>query len=96
MYKRQAYLKLQPDDRAARSDRAYALMQTNQFDAVLAELDVADAGGAPNATSLKMRAGIDMQQKNWKGAAAALQQAIPLSPADAELYAWLGLSLIHI
>jgi tetratricopeptide (TPR) repeat protein len=90
------YLKLQPDDRAARSDRAYALMQTNQFDAALAELDLADAGAAPNATSLKMRAGIEMQQKNWKGAAAALQQAIPLSPADAELYAWLGRSLLEL
>jgi tetratricopeptide (TPR) repeat protein len=91
-----AYLKLRPDDRAAHSDRAYALMQTNQFDAALAELGLAGAGVAPDANSLKMRAGIEMQQKNWKDAAAALQQAIPLSPADAELYAWLGRSLLEL
>jgi tetratricopeptide (TPR) repeat protein len=91
-----AYLKLQPDDRAARTDRAYALMQTNQFDAALAELDRAESGTAPNANTLKMRAGIYMQQSHWKDAATTLQQAIPLSPADAELYAWFGRSLLEL
>ena len=90
------YLKLRPDDRAARVDRAYALMETNQLDAALAELDRADAGAAPIADSLKIRAGIYMQQSKWKDAAAALQQAIPLSPGDAELYAWLGHSLLEL
>ncbi|MGB6546422.1 MAG: tetratricopeptide repeat protein [Candidatus Acidiferrales bacterium] len=90
------YLKLQPADRAAHEDRAYALMQTNQFDAALAELDLAQAGAAPDANSLKMRAGIYMQQSHWKDAAATLQQAIPLSPADPELYAWLGRSLLEL
>jgi Flp pilus assembly protein TadD len=91
-----AYLKLRPDDRATRLDRAYDLMQTNQFDAALAELDLADAGATPIADSLKMRAGIYMQQNNWKGATTALEQAIPLSPADPELYAWLGHSLLEL
>jgi protein O-GlcNAc transferase len=90
------YLKLRPDDRSARTDRAYALMQTSQFDPAIAELDRADAGAAPDPNRLKMRAGIYMQQSNWKGAAAALQQAIPLSPGDAELYAWFGRSLLEL
>jgi tetratricopeptide (TPR) repeat protein len=91
-----AYLKLQPGDRGAHVDRAYALMQTNQFDAALAELNLAEAAAAPDANTLKMRAGIYMQQSHWKDAAATLQQAIPLSPADAELYAWFGRSLLEL
>jgi Flp pilus assembly protein TadD len=90
------YLKLRSDDRAARTDRAFDLMQSNQFDAALAELDLAAAGVAPSANILKMRGGIEMQQKNWKDAAAALQQAIPLSPSDPELYAWLGRCLLEL
>ena len=90
------YLKLRPDDRATHEDRAYDLMQTNQFDAAIAELDLADKGATPDANSLKMRGGIYMQQKNWKGAAIALQQAIPLSPNDPEIYAWFGRSLLEL
>ena len=85
-----AYLKVRPDDKAEHVARAYDLMQVNQFDAALAELDLADAGGVPIADSRKMRAGIYMQQGKWKDASVVLAAAIPVSPNDPELYAWLG------
>ncbi len=85
-----AYLKLRPDDAARRIARAYDLMQVNQFDAALAELDRAEAAAPPTPDSRKIRGGIYMQQSRWKDASAILAAAIPVSPGDAELYAWLG------
>ncbi|HYB60906.1 MAG TPA: tetratricopeptide repeat protein [Methylomirabilota bacterium] len=85
-----AYLKLRPDDGAERIARAYDLMQINQFDAALAELDRAEAAAPPTPDSRKMRAGIYMQQGRWKDASVVFEASIPLSPNDAELYAWLG------
>ncbi len=65
-------------------------MQVNQFDAALAELDRAEAAAPPTPDSRKIRGGIYMQQSRWKDASAILEAAIPVSPGDAELYAWLG------
>ena len=84
------YLKLKPEDSSAHFDRASALLNLSQFDEALAELDRSDAGTTPSSDTLKMRAEIWMQQKKWKEAADALQQAIPLAPQDSELPAWLG------
>jgi len=85
-----AYLKLRPDDTAERVSRAYDLMQINQFDKAIAELDRAETAAPPRPDSRKMRAGIYMQQNRWQEASAALELAIPISPNDEELYAWLG------
>ncbi len=92
----QAYLKLKPDDSVVRFERAFDLMQIDQFDAALAELDRAEANGGPAPGSRKMRAGIYMQQHRWKEAATALEAAIPISPTDDELYAWLGRCLLEL
>jgi len=84
------YLKLNPGDRGAHYDRASALFDLDRYDEALAELDLADAGSAPTADTLKMRSGIYMNQKKWKEAGDALTQAIRLSPQDAELAHWIG------
>jgi Flp pilus assembly protein TadD len=84
------YLKLKPEDRSAHFDRASALLHLSRYDDALAELDRADAGGAPSADSLKMRGEIFMQQQKWKEAGDALKLAISASPKDAEVAAWIG------
>jgi protein O-GlcNAc transferase len=88
------YLKLNPGDKAAHFSRASALLALSRYDDALAELDLAEAGGAPSpethGEALKMRGEIYMQQKKWKEAADALTEAIKVSPRDAEVAAWLG------
>lgn len=84
------YLKLNPADKSAHFDRASALLKLSRFDEALAELDGFDAGAAPSLDALKMRGEIYMQQKKWKEAGEALQQAISLAPQDSELPAWIG------
>jgi superkiller protein 3 len=84
------YLKLNPGDKSAHFDRASALLNLSRYDEALAELDLADTGGAPSADALKMRGEIYMQQKQWKEAGDALKQAISLAPQDSELSAWMG------
>lgn len=84
------YLKLNPEDRPARIDRASALLNLGRLDEALAELDRAEAGAAPNPESLKMRAEIFMRQNKWKEAGDTLKQAASASPQDAELTAWMG------
>jgi Flp pilus assembly protein TadD len=84
------YLKLAPNDRSAHFDRANALLNLKRLDGALAELDRADAGAAPAADTLKMRADIYMQQKKWKEAADALKPAMGASPQDFELAEWMG------
>jgi tetratricopeptide (TPR) repeat protein len=84
------YLKLAPKDRSARFDRASALLNLNRREDALAELDRSDAGAAPSADTLKMRAEIYMQQKKWKEAGDALKQALSASPQDSEVAEWMG------
>jgi tetratricopeptide (TPR) repeat protein len=84
------YLKLAPNDRSAHFDRANALLNLKRLDDALAELDHADAGAAPTADTLKMRADIYMQQQKWKEAADALKPAMGASPQDSELADWMG------
>jgi tetratricopeptide (TPR) repeat protein len=84
------YLKLNPDDRAERFDRASSLLQIDRYDDALAELDRAEAGSAPTAEGLKMRGNIYLHQKNWKASSEALTRAISSSPQDPELLEWLG------
>ncbi len=55
----------------------------------------AEPKGAP-ADSLKLRASIYMQQKNWAAAGAALQKALAASPDDAELHAWQGHTQVEL
>ena len=84
------YLRLNPADRSAHFDRASAFLNLGRFDEALAELDRSDAGAAPSAGTLKMRAEILMQQKKWKEAGDVLKQAAALAPGDSELAEWAG------
>jgi protein O-GlcNAc transferase len=84
------YLKLNPEDRAARFDRASALTEIDRFDDALAELDRGETNSAPTAEGLKMRGNIYLRQNKWKEAGATLAQAMRQSPQDQELPAWLG------
>jgi tetratricopeptide (TPR) repeat protein len=65
-------------------------VEQQQYDVALAELDRADAGGAPNSDSLRLRADIQVAQKKWGDAVTTLGQAIALAPKDAELHGGLG------
>ena len=84
------YLQASPGDRAARFERSVALQNLGRLPEALAELDRADAGAAPSADSLKLRASICMQQRDWISAGAALDKALAASPRDAQLHAWQG------
>jgi tetratricopeptide (TPR) repeat protein len=85
-----AYLQAAPDDRAARFERSVALQNLGRLPEALAELDRADAGVTPSADSLKLRASICMQQRDWISAGAALDKALASAPGDAQLHAWQG------
>src|SRR5437588_155099 len=84
------YLVKSPDDGHARFERAAALQDLNRSDESLAELDQLDrldrinGDASPNGEALTLRGSIYMQQKKWSEAAAALQNALAVSPADAQ------------
>jgi Flp pilus assembly protein TadD len=84
------YLVVMPGDSAARAHLIHLLMNTEQYDAALAELDRAEAGKPPSLDSLRMRADIQIAQKKWADAIATLQQAVALAPLDAQLIGGLG------
>lgn len=86
----EAYLKQQPQDGESRERLARMHYEREEFPQALAELDRAEAGGAPTLESLKLRAGIVIAQKNWDAAVAVLQKALQLAPRDAGLHAGLG------
>jgi len=90
------YLKLNPGDRAEHFERASALMDLDRFDDALAELDRAEAGSAPSADGLKMRADIYLHQNKWKDASVTLTEAIRQSPQDQQLLTWLGHAEIEL
>jgi tetratricopeptide (TPR) repeat protein len=83
------YLKSNPGDKFAHFQRAEALLNLERLDEALAELDLSAAEN-PSPDALKMRGEIQMRQKKWSEAAAALKQAIAASPNDEELAEWLG------
>lgn len=85
-----AYLKVKPDDGAARSRLVHVLVEKQEFDGALAELDAASGGQAATIESLKLRADIQIGQKKWSDAAATLQQAVTAAPNDAKLHGGLG------
>jgi protein O-GlcNAc transferase len=84
------YLKLNPADRGEHFELASTLMNLDRLDDAMAELDRAEAGSAPTADGLKMRADIYLHQSKWKEASATLAEAIRQSPQDQQLPQWLG------
>ncbi len=84
------YLRLQPQDRETRRQRASILIDLGRYEQGLAELDGSDASGQPSLESYKLRAEIYLRQSKWTEAADTLQKALQVAPADAELHARLG------
>ena len=79
------YVAANPGDSGARAHLIHMLVNTQEYDAALAELDRADAGKPPTLDSLRLRADIQIGQKKFSDAIATLQQAIALAPRDAQL-----------
>jgi Flp pilus assembly protein TadD len=84
------YLVVVPEDSAARARLIHLLLKAQEYDAALAELDRTDAGKPPSLDSLRMRADIQIAQKQWADAVVTLRQAVALSPRDAQLVGGLG------
>jgi Flp pilus assembly protein TadD len=84
------YLAMMPQDAAARAHLVHLLIRTEQYVGALAELDRADAGKPPSLDSLRMRADIQIAQKEWADAIVTLQQAVAQAPRDAQLIGGLG------
>jgi superkiller protein 3 len=86
-----AYLLVQPGDSRARARLIHLLVEQKQYDAALAELDRADAGGgATNLDSLRLRAEIQVAQKKWDDAVVTLNKAIAQAANDGGLHGELG------
>jgi tetratricopeptide (TPR) repeat protein len=72
----------------------HLLVEQQQYDVALAELNRAEGGGGtntpPDLDSLKMRADIQIVQKKWDDAVVTLNEAIAISPRDAQLHGGLG------
>jgi len=86
----QNYLKVEPEDAAARGRLVHLLIANEKFDDALAEMEKAQKGGQPSLESLKLRADILIGQKKWDEAIVVLKQAETLAPQDALLRGGLG------
>ncbi|HXN50780.1 MAG TPA: tetratricopeptide repeat protein [Candidatus Acidoferrum sp.] len=84
------YLAAMPGDSGARGRLIRLLVNAQEYDAALAELDVADAGKPASLDSLRLRADIQIAEKKLADAIVTLQQAITLAPRDAQLIGGLG------
>jgi Flp pilus assembly protein TadD len=84
------YLNVVPADSGARARLIHLLMNAQDYDAALAELERADASKAPSIDSLKLRADIQIAQKNLDAAILTLRQAETQAPRDAQLVGGLG------
>ena len=89
-----SYLAVQPRDSGARARLMHLLVEQQQYDAALAELNRAEVGEGMDAAAtidlLRMRADIQIAQKKWNDSIVTLNQAIALSPRDAQLHGGLG------
>ena len=86
----QQYLSANPGDSAVRNRMIYALIEQEQYDAALAELNKAPDASHPTEETLKLRADIQLAQKQNNGAIESLEQAVAQKPQDAQLHAHLG------
>lgn len=85
-----AYLAEQPQDNRTRLRMVHLLVEQQKFDEALAELDKTGPGQTPSLDNLKLKADIEIGQKKTDAAIATLQQAVALSPNDAQLHGGLG------
>ncbi|MGB2626171.1 MAG: tetratricopeptide repeat protein [Candidatus Acidiferrum sp.] len=86
----QEYLAANPGDSAVRNRMIYALIGQEQYDAALEQLNKAPDASHPTEETLKLRADIQLAQKQNNGAIESLEQAVAQKPQDAQLHAHLG------
>lgn len=84
-----SYLAVQPGDKGARLRLLHLLVEQEKYDEALAEIGKNGAGPL-TVDDLKLRADIEVGQKELDGAIATLRQAIALAPSDAQLHGGLG------
>jgi Flp pilus assembly protein TadD len=85
-----AYLALRPEDSAVRARLVHLLVEQEKYDLALGEIERGEAGKPPTLESLKLRADIQIAQKNMDAAIVTLRQATALAPGDAQLVGGLG------
>jgi len=85
-----AYLAVRPQDTAAHSRLVHLLMEQGQNDAAAAEMAKQTTGNSPTLDELKLRADLEVAQKDYSAAIATLTQPIALAPNDAQLHGGLG------
>jgi Flp pilus assembly protein TadD len=84
------YLKVQPNDAAAREQLVHLLVANQEYDQALGELEKKEKGGVPSLEALKLRADILIGEKKWPEAIVVLKEAVILAPNDAQLRGGLG------
>jgi Flp pilus assembly protein TadD len=84
------YLAVQPGDSVARSRLVHILIEQEKYDEAIAETGKSAPGQPPTVDDLKLRADIEIGQKELDEAIATLRQAIVLAPNDAQLHGGLG------
>ncbi|HEY2118549.1 MAG TPA: tetratricopeptide repeat protein [Candidatus Acidoferrum sp.] len=86
----QEYLSSNPGDEQTRKRLVHALIDQKQYDAALAELAKSPDANHPSEDILKLRADIQVAQKNNADAIESIKQAVALKPQDAQLHGELG------
>lgn len=86
----QQYLAANSGDNDARTQLIHFLIDQKQYEAALAEIDKSPDANPPTADTLKLRADLQVAQKNNQDAITSLQQALVLRPQDPQLHGGLG------
>lgn len=86
----QQYIAANPGDNDARTQLIHFLIDQKQYEAALAEIDKSPNANPPTADTLKLRADLQLAQKNNDQAIASLQRALVLRPQDPQLHGGLG------
>ncbi len=86
----QQYLAANAGDNDARTQLIHFLIDQKQYEAALAEIDKSPDANPPTADTLKLRADLQVAQKNNQDAIASLQKALVLRPQDPQVHGGLG------
>lgn len=86
----QQYIAAKPGDNDARTQLIRFLIDQKQYEAALVEINKSPDASPPTADTLKLRADLQLAQKNNEQAIASLQQALVLRPQDPQLHGGLG------
>ncbi len=86
----QQYLSINSGDNDARTQLIHFLIDQKQYEAALTEINKSPDANPPTADTLKLRADLQVAQKNNQDAITSLQKALVLRPQDPQLHGGLG------